>query len=410
LNKINSIFFGFLLIFLPLTAAADFHIATGISLRADHSGKDAEFLKDAIRQIDRIGKKSDIKRSAEKIVIICNQGEYFGFFGKGQLYIPGTADRWGSDFELRRRIYGVLASHRYDFQFPADSPGVAPWIACGIDAEITAKESTGQYNSANRGFFLLAEIAGANGSLPDFAAMARLGRPENPLAREIVSEQSRLLLRIFSEKKRIGELVAASCAAGAAPDDFVKFFPSPEKAAKELSKAAMPMLWNRYSPMPPALALKQLSELDRIYLPQYDENGAPTGEYVRGGIKELARYAVRDGKNAAVLKNQLAADYISLGRMLTDREMKICRQLAFHIRQLGSAPEAEKDFETALAGLAAGLRRREDVWKFLHATLDLHAPLPDRFGRLFDAVELHNYSSTAEELNFLRKIINSYSY
>jgi hypothetical protein len=96
--------------------------------------------------------------------------------------------------------------------------------------------------------------------------------------------------------------------------------------------------------------------------------------------------------------------------MLTDREMKICRQLAFHIRQLGSAPEAEKDFETALAGLAAGLRRREDVWKFLHATLDLHAPLPDRFGRLFDAVELHNYSSTAEELNFLRKIINSYSY
>ncbi len=403
--KIILIFFLFALL-LPSRLSADVSIAPGLMLREEISGFDLQYLQSIVRQLDRYGRMSGLRRVDNSFTIIHNKGNVFGFHGR-YLYLPGTALQWQEDLPLRRKVYAALAACLYGFRLPADSEGVAEWIVCGIDAELDAAAESGQFLSANRGFPLLMEFAGYCGALPDYAAMCRIGYTPVTVLREFFAEQSRMLLLILADNGKIKDLFARS-AAGARPECFLDYYASERKAKEILDRETEARLWSRYHPMPPELAIIRLMEIDIIFVQKADAKGNVTGEYVECDWRKMAQMLRIPRQDAPQLRKELAGKYNALAKLLPANERQYCRNIASAAMLLGVDDEAEARFSRNLELLKTALLRRKQIDRFLQDTLVRTTPVPDNFARLFSAAKFPNLAALPEEMRFLRNVLNSY--
>ena len=410
LIKIISIFFVFTALFLSPAAASQL-LVPGMELAGEVSGYDRQFLRSVLRQLDRYARIARISRTPGSITVICGRNER-SILTQSRLYLPGDAGVWQETPALRRQIYGALAAARFNFRFPANSPGVPEWIVNGIEAEIATAVTSGQYLAANRDFRLLSEFAGLYGELPDFRIMCRTGIPADPVLQKFFAEQARILLQIMAENGRIKELFQKTCN-GEQADCFTAFYRDQESAKESIADAAGLILWNQYRPMPVKTVRSRLAELEHFFIPETDENGKETGNFKTvNSWREFAAALKTFRGNRSRLQNQFAARYILLGKMLSIQEKNICAELAAGVNSFTGDgeewEEAEKRFAGYLAKLHTQLDRREKIDRFFRDTMMLNAPLPDTFQLLFEAAGTKNLSLSPEEKKFLQQTVNRY--
>ncbi|MBE6359399.1 MAG: hypothetical protein E7057_09185 [Lentisphaerae bacterium] len=406
-RKIISIFFAAGILSCTFRVSGDVTLAPGLLLRTDYSGHETSYLKSIIRQLDRYAREAGIKAASKEITIICGDGKYFGYFAKNRLYLPGTAPRWQYDFAFRSKLYAALAAHRFNFTLPDNSNGVAPWITKALDAELDAAASSGQYLFANRSFPMLYEFAGYYGTLPDFAAMCRLGGTDDPLLSAFIAEQGRILLRLLARDGKIKEVFENSTQGGE-PDFFVTFHASADAAVEYYTKAAERLIWNQYRPMPGALAKIKLAELDIIFVQQLDNDGKPTGDYQECNWQQLAVILRKKRPDAYRLRGKLAAAYQNFGKFLTVEENRLCADVSAAARELGKNDRSDAAFDRALTTLKNAIDRRIKIDRFFRDTLLLNTPLPDKFPHLFEASLPRNRVMNDAERSFLIKTLNNY--
>ncbi|MBR7130771.1 MAG: hypothetical protein IKC82_02115 [Lentisphaeria bacterium] len=405
--SIKSIFFAIFCLLLPMMASADVPLAPGITFRTSVNDGSAEFLKNIIRQLDRYARSAKLKRSSRSITIIPSTGKW-GYTGKNTLRIPGNISLWQQDTASRRMIYALLASHRLNFDFPPASQGVAEWIVNGIDSEITAAATSGQYIHANRQYPLLAEITAITGKMPDFSAMCKMGMVKNPLIRDILGEQARLMLRVSSQLGTVRELFEYSCRDRSIRD--ILRLTGADRQGSSFHTEAAGVIWTQYSPMPAGLALKKVAGLNEIYIQEADGNGILTGNFIKCNHRALAEALQKKRQDADKLRMDFASGYVRLGKMLPRDEQRLCGAIVIAVSRFGMEEnsQAADDFAAAEKALKQALKRRSERAGFFNRTLDRNSPLPDHYGRVLQAVSYDSRACSDEELKFFRETLNNY--
>ena len=275
--------FSLLVLCAATKLAADLPVTARVRLREDLSGGDRKFLGDAVRQLDRLRKLAGKKLPPDELTIIAGQPRFL--VRPGELHLPGTARSWARDFALRRRIYGALAAHR--FRLSAPDPTAFAWVAAGLDDAAVSAGTMGQYVAGNSTYPLSAAFYRITGRLPDFRALCRLPLPLRGPAGDLAAEQARMLLEIMARNRRIGDLFAGM-ADWREPDFWVEWYADARAAQDALTTDAEPLLWNRYSPLPPELAEAQVTEMETFLFPELTSDGKPAGRVVAGNFRELA--------------------------------------------------------------------------------------------------------------------------
>ena len=409
-KQIISIFFLISAICFPERLFAAVSVAPGLALEKDESGYDREYLQGIVRQLDRYGRMSKLRRSQTDIIIVQSLENFIGFGRGGRLWIPGNSNDWISDALLRRKLIALLASHRFGFNCPADSPGVPWWILYGLEAEIAAGATSGQYLVANRDYRLLSEFCAVNGKMPDFAAMCRMGEIREPVMLRFAGEQARLLLLIMAENGRIGELFRKVCQGGK-PDVFVGFYASAGEAQQQISARAEELIWNRYHPMPADAALKRLPELTCCFIPKTDARGVPGTDFIECKWEEFADLLRHPRTDNLSLRKRFAANFIAFGKMLPAGEAAICNDLAAAAMSFGidKDPDAVKErFRKKLAELERACKRRTAIENYLRSVLLMRVPVPDSYRFHFDAVKEDVPVAGEEQMRFLRQVMLEY--
>lgn len=406
--EIKLIFFLILLCFAPALLPGAVQIEPGLTLRTDVSGFDADFLKDITRQLDRYARSAKLKSSGSSIEIIANAKGDLRFSGRF-LYIPGDAGHWQGNFVLRRKIYGALAAHRFNYRYPAGSNGVAPWIANALDSELLAAETSGQYLFSNRSYPLITEFAARHDALPDFRTMSQLEYPNKDQAlNDLGAEQGRLLLLITASTRKISDLFAQSCAGGE-PDLFVSWFSSPQQSQELLSQAAEVFLWNRMHPLPADAAIRKLPELLKVMVAGVNDAGVADGNFKEYSWEEF--FLLLENAPETLDKKPLIENYTSrfqlFRKTLTVEESRIVSGLIAAINLAGK-PEAKDKFAQNLLLLRQVLEKRAARERFLSDALLFHTPLPDNLFRLFNAATPENLSVSDAENAFLLRVMNEY--
>ena len=408
LRKIIAIFFLTAALLTVFDADSAVPVAGGLILHDDISGEDLSFLRKLIRQLDRYARRADIKRSSDTVIIFCGKDDFCGYSGKKRIFLPGDASLWRYDFQLRRRIIGVLASHRFNYNYSKDSEGVAEWIVNGIDAELEAAEKSGQYLVANRRYLFWSEASGYTGTLPDFAAMTRLGKSENRGMNRILSEHARMLLNILARDQKIKTVFEASCR-NEKPDGFMQLYGNNRKAAQEkLNSSALPLIWNQYSPMPGEQILAFLRNMEKQFIPELNKDLRPTGNYISCSWKELAKELSQKRPDSIQLRRNAASGFINIRKMVTSDEKKLCAAIVDAIEKFGIDSDAYENFAKLEKELKKVVKKRIKNDIFLKKTLEKHGSLPDRFQTLFEMLDFNNPACSPEEIKFLNRTLNNY--
>lgn len=407
LTAIKSIFFIIFCTFLSGVVQADVALFPGLSIRIAGDNGEVDYLRSLIRQFDRYARRAKLSRSRQHMIIICGKGGQW-HYGERFINIPGSLDEWQRDVSLRRRLFGILAAHRFNYRYPDGSSGVAEWIVNGIDAELEAAATGGQYLVANRQYPLLGEAAAMTGKFPDFGVMCRMGIIQDPLMREFFGEQARLLLNIGADGGLIREIFEKSCN-GERPDQLIKRYRW-QNDSSEFIAVLERNLWDQYSPIPADLALKKLALLDEIYVQKTDAAGKLTGNFVKCSFRQLADMLKQKRSDAREIKRNFAEGYIHLAKMLSPEERKNCSGIIIAISRFGleNNDDAVRDFAADLEKLKKQLNLRLVRTRWFFQVLDGSAPLPDRFGRLLETVRSSGRAAGKAEMEFFRRTMNLY--
>ncbi|MBR7121557.1 MAG: hypothetical protein IKC94_04875 [Lentisphaeria bacterium] len=381
-------------------------MASGIVMQVDVTGSDSAYLREVIRQLDRYARAAGVEHSRQRITIVPSRDETIRF-SRNTLALPGNAGVWQDDFELRSKLYTFLIAHRFNLPYPGRSVKLFEWIVAGIDAELEAAATSGQHLVANREYFLLSGFAAVAGRVPDFAVMSKSGLSSDPVLRDFYGAQARILLTILAENGKIKELFRRNFQ-GAGAECFLEFYTSAENAAVELDSAAERLIWNRYRPIPAAVAMHRLAGMEKMFIQKADENGVLTGDFMECSWRELSAQLAAKRPDKHLIRNRFARQFTDLSRLCGDREKAACAAVTDAARQLDGSPENDEKFFNALNRLKATFARRQEIERFLTDTMLINAPLPDHFQRLFKAARVENYSCTADELRFLQQTVNDY--
>lgn len=369
-RQIIGIFFLLPAFFMP-DAAADIPVFNRIRLKNERSGKDAEFLRDTVRQIDRLRRLAGKKLPEGSLLVITGCRDFF-YDGK-VLKLPHDANKWAADPVLRRKITGALAASRFNLPVPADVPEIAPWICAGIENAVMVAATRGKYIAGNRTWPLLTAWESVNGHLPDPVALCRMDFPGGAVTGSFAAEHARMLLEIFARNGRINELFAASLA-GEKPDFWLSWYTSPEEARKLIAEDAGKLLWNAFSPLPTGKAEVIIADLQTFFIPEYQLSGKPTGNIISGNISLLAAQLAIPRDDAVSLRKNCAAPWHELADKLSPAENILCEQIAGIILAAENTSELPEKFNTAVKKLLAALKFRQKAEIFFRDTLDRTAP------------------------------------
>ena len=319
--------------------------------------------------------------------------------------LPGNAASWERDFALRRRIYGALAAHRFRLSVP--NPTVFPWVAAGLDGAVDSAGTMGRYVAGNSTYPLLAAYYRITGNLPDFRTLCRLPFPLTGPVGDLAAEQARLLLEIMARNRRIGDLFDGM-AGGREPDFWLDWYAGADAARNALTADAEPLLWNRYSPLPPELAEPRATEMETFLFPEITPDGKPAGKVVSGNFRELAEQFSRPREDRDNVLNALAARWRKMGRLLTVDEREQCLRAAAAIQEAGLDPAAPDKFAAAAGELKRLFARRRAREEFLRTTLDLRAAPLLRLRHSLAAAKTDNPAPGPSEAEFFAKTLERY--
>lgn len=387
-------------------AHADLPLAPRIKLRHDLSGRDAEFLRRTIRQLERLRRLSKYKLPGRETLTIIPDRKKF-FFDRDTLELPGDALRWESDPELRRLIYAALAAHRFDLEFPPRTAGVAPWIGAGLDNGIMAAETAGQYVAGNSSYALVSSLSANGEDLPDFGALCRLDHPGMAVADDFAAEQSRLLLEIFARNGRIRELFAGTIA-GKAGDFWLSWYTSAAEARQALQQDAAKLLFDRYNPMPPPPALEKIADLELFLIPELGADGKNTGRIIDGDIGFFCNQLAIERPDAQTLRRTAAAGWRQFGRTLTINEREICHHIAGILLEAGANGDTPRQFKSAVTDLKNALLKRQKSAAFMTGILDKTTPPMLRLLPVLRAADDDETSLSDRQREFFNRTMDNY--
>lgn len=284
---LSRIFAIFLITALFFAAMPSLHAEISLSMRnaLDNDlsdGKDASYLRLALRRINQLAKKSGIRKQEMKVLFKINSRKWEIYAGKKIVIImvPGTHTQWQKSFELRRKLFAILFFSRFNLDIsPAAAARSLPvWMCAALDEAMEGKANGEQYHSGNKDFFALRSIVKHSGKLPDFTVLPAFDAlPEHSAQRIVFKQMSRLLLETAAEKRLLANIVA-DCRNGKAPDNFISTFSNAREAQSQLSDLAMKLLFSRRTPLPAAIMNQKLAELDKITMPELDKNSVPNGK------------------------------------------------------------------------------------------------------------------------------------
>lgn len=369
-RQIIGIFFLLLGFVCPETAA-DIPVFTRIRLKSESSGRDAEFIRNTARQIDRLRRVAGKKLPDGTLLVAANSRNFF--YDGRVLKIPGDARKWETDHRLKLKITGALAAARFGINVSDNATEIAPWICAGIADAVKVSATRGKYIAGNRTYPLLAAWVRVNGSMPNAAALCRMPFPGEAVTGEFAAEHARMLLEIFARNGRIMDLFADSLA-GAKPDSWLKWYSSAAVAEKEIASEAEKLLWNPYSPLPVKVAKRAIAELQIFHIPEYKASGQPTGNIVSGDIKLLASQLAIPRQDTLTLRKDCAAPWRMLAEQLSPEEEILCHNIAELILAPEESSALPENFNRAVGKLLAALETRSRRELFFRDALDHTAP------------------------------------
>lgn len=367
-RQIIRIFFSLaVLAAVPGPLRADLPVASRVRLRNEHSGRDGEFLRTTLRQLDAWRRTTGLKPPKNDLTVITGCPKFV--CAPGVLQLPGDAELWERDLPLRRRICGALAAHRFQVSFPPESDGLAPWAVVGLEEAVRAADTMGKYIAGNRTYPLMAAFAARTGRLPEFRVMCRGERPGGAVMDEFAAEQARLLLEILARNGRIGELFA-DMLDGKGPDRWLVWYTSPAEAQEALTADAAKLLWSRSAPLPPDRAEARIAELEQFFFPERLPDGTLSGRIVSGDIRAWVAQVAPDRSDAGRLRRAAAGPWRELGATLTLPERELCVRVAECVLTAGLEPAAPERFLAAVSALRDALSRRRKQDAYMRSVLD----------------------------------------
>ena len=216
---LSRIFAIFLTIALFFTAIPTLHAEISLSMRNDleqdfSDGKDASYLRLALRRINQLARESGIRKQETKVLFKINARQWDIYSGKKIVIImvPGTHIRWQKSFELRRKLFALLFFSRFNLDISSIStiPPLPVWMCAALDEAMEGKANGEQYHSGNKDFHALRSIVKYSRKLPDFTALPAFDAlPEHSAQRVVFRQLSRLLLETAAEKRLLPAIPAS---------------------------------------------------------------------------------------------------------------------------------------------------------------------------------------------------------
>ena len=373
--SLARIFAIFLYMTLTLTAIPELYAEISLIPRnaIDHDysgGKDIEFLRLALRRINRLARRCGIERQNRKVLFRIKSRSWQIYSDKQNqiVMVPGTSSEWEKDFELRRKLFGIMFRSRFNLPVTRENdPEPLPvWIAAGMDDIMRTKSASGKYLSTNKDFSALRSMMKLYGKLPDFSCLPEFtGLPSDTASRLLFHQMSHLLLELTAEKKLLLPIIRDHHNRLPA-NRWLSVYSSPIEAKLQLADAAEKQLWSQRNPRAAELLLKQLPELRIIIIPELDNNGAPTGKMMEVSFAQ-AHSLLRNTKRPdhAELRRYCAIRIISQFHYASPEVRKIASELAKAANQLGESRNAANEFDAVYSQLKARLeyeKLRETVF------------------------------------------------
>ncbi len=381
--------------------SADVQIYPKITLDQDHSGNDANFLRNAVRVLINYRNISNSARNNEELSIYSNSKKFY--YDEVSLKIPGNSISWESNIELRKNIYAYLAIHIFNLDVPEKNHLFPAWITLAIDAEAEKIRTAGEFIKKNRTSRLMADFYSLTETLPDFISLCQMENSGDEVLNLFVREQSRVLLEIISENRKIKELFEESLK-NPSSIPLMKWYDDRKKAQFYLLQDAENIIYNNFSPVSPENGITIISQLEEIDIFENEKSG----KIIRTDWKNLEKILSSGRKDADSIRKTCSDLWRKNSSFFTLKEREICFKIASTVDRFGIDENAFQNFSLQKKKLISTLELRKKQERFFHDTLDRYIPLPVRFKILFDAAEYENRALSDEQKKYFNSVIDSY--
>jgi len=447
-----------ILLLLPLLGAAPRLWGTtamtgsGVAIDMDRSSAESLETLDELRMLDR-QLVMLFRVGVRKLPLQCRIA-VSGTLPKGKLqveYNPGEwvlsfNDRggdWLDDFELRRKLLGLMLLAKLPGAEPPSNPDWFPaWIAAGIDARVRASRTSESVMRRNRWFPVLRALS-ESGEFPDFRRM-RLLDPAllPPSAFSWYRELSRAMLELGVERSSavdnalldyvilsvrpggiesrnfqssLGRVFLAGARRDGLPEQVGlkrwNVLDTDARIQLALESYARRLAFVSLFPQPVPMAEKEFASLDKFEFPVLDVKGVPTGKSVAVKLDDFPERLL-DRPDAALLQHRLHVRILTLrggNDSTTRRLLEKLSDAALRLparrksRENGpSSPTAQ--FRQLVARIHSHFERREKIERFLDR-VEAENRIPAEF--YGDAIREVNRPSpvlTARERKFVDRV------
>ena len=399
-GKISRIIFSFfsLLLFTSILYA-DVRLPGKVTIARELSGgADTAFITAALKEVRKVCRRADIKRSREPLYLRTGARE-FRLVKEHNRYLcdlPGKAADWQRSFQLRRQLYGVLfCVNAGTIVNTKDFQGIPAWIAAAMDEAIGQSAAAEKYFSGNRDWHLPVILLRKCGTLPDFTALMYIeNEPSDQLVKLYFRQFSRLLLELFAKRKILQRVIEEYNSGGKA-DCWVSWFSSASEANNVLTAEAEKLLWNNFSSAPPEKLIALLKDLETTIVPDIDENGAPSGQMRELNYREVAQLLTLPRPDADILRNSFVKKCHSFGSRGNFTLRSRCAALAAIASKFGRESSAPDNYAAKLQQLKEFLQLEKERELFMIRARLKNKPVNDNIKWMLDIYRLPAETETS---------------
>lgn len=391
---------------IAMFSAAILPLPGGIVLRSNYileqdkfGSGDADFLRAALRRIDRWAKNSKVKSAKVRVHIRCGETRW-GFLESGNrqiVFFKGNSDDWKKSFEMRQVIYGILFRARFA-QIQPKKPETLPlpvWMTAAVDEAVASRNSNEQYHSGNKNYQALQLIMKKRSALPGFAGLCQFELlPSDPASRQIFHQMSVLLMEIASKNGLLKQMVSDH-ADKRKPDNWTGLYSSPREAQIALTDLAADFLWNQRTPLPEILLRENLKSLQKITMPELDSTNVPTGKMLVLDFEEAHLLLKKsDRPDSTEIRNYYSRQWNKLASRQSDDIRQICYNIARTVRELGISGDAPENFKQLYSELQRRLAHQSNISRELIRNSFHTLPLTRLYDLDFSNIEISAHAAS----------------
>ena len=373
-------------------------------LERDNAGNlDTEFLRSALRRIDRWARDAKVKRPKIRVVFRSGEEKWEVLESRDKHFVllPGNAVEWARSFEKRQILFGILFRSRFSLPIPADpeKTPLPPWITAAVDEAMSSRLSNEQYFSGNKDYLALQMIFKLKKQLPDFAALCKFERPPaDPAAREVFNQMSVLLMELAAEHGLLMNILT-DYANKLPPDGWTWRFASGKEMQVRLSDMANELLWNHRMPPPDELLRERLELLEKIVIPELDPKNIPTGKMLVldfAGAHRLLQENERP--DSSEIRKYHSRQWNHFSARQSPAVRQICRELGRLIAELGVSENAPSQFEKNLHLLKKQLAHEREVMRYLIRQSFVYLPLDQLYYNRFQQLDVAARAASSDAI------------